>query len=113
MFERYTEKARRVIFFACYEASQLGSPYIETEHLLLGHLLREDKALTNRVDHSYVTETIPKPSHLANVAITSMPVGSDIQVDDAFLGYTPAQVSLEVGERVTITKRVTNPGNVD
>ncbi len=47
MFERYTEKARRVIFFARYEASQYGSPYIETEHLLLG-LLREDKALTNR-----------------------------------------------------------------
>ena len=34
MFERYTEKARRVIFFARYEASQFGSPYIETEHLL-------------------------------------------------------------------------------
>ncbi len=48
MFERYTEKARRVIFFARYEASQFGSPYIETEHLLLG-LLREDKALTNRI----------------------------------------------------------------
>lgn len=47
MFERYTEKARRVIFFARYEASQFGSPYIETEHLLLG-VLREDKALTNR-----------------------------------------------------------------
>jgi ATP-dependent Clp protease ATP-binding subunit ClpC len=47
MFERYTEKARRVVFFARYEASQFGSPYIETEHLLLG-LLREDKALTNR-----------------------------------------------------------------
>ncbi|MGA2718685.1 MAG: ATP-dependent Clp protease ATP-binding subunit [Candidatus Acidiferrales bacterium] len=47
MFERYTEKARRVIFFARYEASQYGSPYIETEHLLLG-LLREDKALANR-----------------------------------------------------------------
>src|SRR5213593_1069027 len=47
MFERYTEKARRVIFFARYEASQFGSPYIEAEHLLLG-LLREDKALTNR-----------------------------------------------------------------
>ena len=43
MFERYTEKARRVIFFARYEASQFGSPCIETEHLLLG-LLREDKA---------------------------------------------------------------------
>ena len=40
-------KARRVIFFARYEASQFGSPCIETEHLLLG-LLREDKALANR-----------------------------------------------------------------
>ena len=47
MFELYTEKARRVIFFARYEASQFGSPYIETEHLLLG-LLREDKPLTVR-----------------------------------------------------------------
>jgi len=47
MFERYTEKARRVIFFARYEASQFGSPTIETEHLLLG-LLREDNALTDR-----------------------------------------------------------------
>ncbi|MBV9085333.1 MAG: hypothetical protein JOZ62_21875 [Acidobacteriaceae bacterium] len=36
MFERYTEKARRAIFFARYEASQFGSPYIEPEHLLLG-----------------------------------------------------------------------------
>ncbi len=44
MFERYTERARRVIFFARYEASQYGSPYIETEHLLLG-LLREDPVL--------------------------------------------------------------------
>jgi hypothetical protein len=44
MFERYTEKARRVIFFARYEASQYGSPEIDTEHLLLG-LIREDKAL--------------------------------------------------------------------
>src|SRR5262245_63216912 len=48
MFERYTEKARRVIFFARYEASQFGSPYIETEHLLLG-FLREDKALAMRL----------------------------------------------------------------
>src|ERR1700735_4071351 len=52
MFERYTEKARRVIFFARYEASQFGSPYIETEHLLLG-LLREDKTLANRFLRSH------------------------------------------------------------
>jgi ATP-dependent Clp protease ATP-binding subunit ClpA len=47
MFERFTEKARRVVFFARYEASQFGSPYIETEHILLG-LLRENKALANQ-----------------------------------------------------------------
>lgn len=47
MFERYTEKARRVIFFARYEASQFGAPQIESEHILLG-LIREDKSLTNR-----------------------------------------------------------------
>ena len=48
MFERYTERARRVIFFARYEASQLGSSAIETEHLLLG-LIREGKGLTSRL----------------------------------------------------------------
>jgi ATP-dependent Clp protease ATP-binding subunit ClpC len=48
MFERYTEKARTVIFVARHEACQHGSPYIETEHVLLG-LLREDRALTSVV----------------------------------------------------------------
>ncbi len=47
MFERYTEKARRVVFFARYEASNFGAPCIETEHLLLG-VLREDHALIHR-----------------------------------------------------------------
>ena len=48
MFERYTERARRVIFFARYEASQLGSRTIETEHLLLG-LIRENNGLTGHL----------------------------------------------------------------
>ncbi len=48
MFERYTERARRVIFFARYEASQLGSRSIETEHLLLG-LIRENNGLTGKL----------------------------------------------------------------
>ena len=44
MFERYTEQARRALFFARYEASLLGSISIQTEHLLLG-LLREAPGL--------------------------------------------------------------------
>jgi ATP-dependent Clp protease ATP-binding subunit ClpA len=46
--ERFTEQARRVLFFARYEASQLGSIDIDTEHVLLG-LIREGKGLTNRL----------------------------------------------------------------
>lgn len=44
MFERYTERARRVIFFARYEASLRGSQYIRPPHLLLA-LLREGREL--------------------------------------------------------------------
>jgi uncharacterized protein (TIGR02246 family) len=46
VFERYTEKARRSIFFARYEATQYGSCDIEAEHLLLG-ILREDSTLSS------------------------------------------------------------------
>lgn len=48
MFERYTEKARRVIFFARYEASQHGIAWIDTPCLLLG-ILREGKDLMARL----------------------------------------------------------------
>ena len=48
MFERYTERARRVLFFARWEASQLGHRSITPEHLLLG-LVREGKGLTSRL----------------------------------------------------------------
>lgn len=38
MFERYTENARRTIFFASREANQCDSSFIEPEHLLLSLL---------------------------------------------------------------------------
>ncbi len=44
MFEQFTEHARRMVFFARYEASQLGSDLIEPEHLLLASF-REDTQL--------------------------------------------------------------------
>ncbi len=40
MFERFTEKARRVVVYAQEEARMLNQNYIGTEHLLLG-LIRE------------------------------------------------------------------------
>ena len=47
MFERYTNKARQVIYFARYEALQYGSQVITPEHILLG-LMREDKNIFAR-----------------------------------------------------------------
>jgi len=57
MFERFTEKARRTVFFARYEASQLGSPEITSEHLLLG-LLRDDKAVLRHLQLNIEYETV-------------------------------------------------------
>ena len=51
MFEHFTEKARRVIFFARHEASTFGSREITAEHLLLG-LLRENLSVANQYFHS-------------------------------------------------------------
>jgi hypothetical protein len=48
MFERYTERASRVIFFARHATTQFGAECIETEHLLLG-LLREEESLVARL----------------------------------------------------------------
>jgi ATP-dependent Clp protease ATP-binding subunit ClpC len=48
MFEKFTEKAKRILFLARYEASQQGSKAIGTEHLLLG-LLKEGEDTTREL----------------------------------------------------------------
>jgi ATP-dependent Clp protease ATP-binding subunit ClpC len=48
MFQRFDEKARRVIFFSRYEASNYGSPAIETEHLLLAIIREAPQILVGR-----------------------------------------------------------------
>jgi ATP-dependent Clp protease ATP-binding subunit ClpC len=57
MFERYTEKARRVIFFARHEASELGGSAIDPHHILLG-LLKEDQQVVTRF-----CKVTPPPLH--------------------------------------------------
>lgn len=46
MFERYTERARRALFFARREVSEVGGVALAPEHLLLG-LLRDRTGLTS------------------------------------------------------------------
>lgn len=48
MWQRFTERARRVVFFAQEEANRLGENYVSTEHLLLG-LVRENDSVAARI----------------------------------------------------------------
>ncbi len=78
MFERYTEEARRTIFFGRYEASRFGSAHIETEHLLLG-LLREDKALASRFLRSHAAvESIRKQIEEHTPPAENIPTSQDL-----------------------------------
>jgi len=51
MFERFTEKAIRVIMAAQEEAKRLGSPFVGAEHLLLGMLREGEPIVLKTLDH--------------------------------------------------------------
>ncbi|MDH7568372.1 MAG: ATP-dependent Clp protease ATP-binding subunit [Armatimonadota bacterium] len=48
MWQRFTDRAKRVVFFAQEEAAHLGENYVSPEHLLLG-LVREGDSVAARV----------------------------------------------------------------
>jgi ATP-dependent Clp protease ATP-binding subunit ClpC len=48
MWQRFTERARKVVFYAQEEAQKYGEGYVSTEHLLLG-LVREPDSVAARV----------------------------------------------------------------
>ena len=104
MFERYNEKARRTIFFARYQASQFGSPEIESEHFLLG-LLRENKGtlsltLDLKSSEQKIRSSIeaavtrrPKTSIIADLPLTDeckrilgYAAGDAFWMDDRYIG---------------------------
>jgi hypothetical protein len=82
MFDRFTEPARRAIFFARYEAGSFGSPFIDTEHLLLG-LLREDKVLPAKLPggageriRKRIETNLSEPRRIISNSV-DMPLSSD------------------------------------
>ncbi|HLK58900.1 MAG TPA: ornithine carbamoyltransferase [Chthonomonadaceae bacterium] len=55
MWQRFTERARRVVFFAQEEAGRLGENYVSTEHLLLGMIREEDNVSSRILDRMGVS----------------------------------------------------------
>ena len=90
MFDRYTETARRVIFFARYECSLHGSPVISSEYLLLGLLREVPDRITHdlNIRHSdlyfWLTSRDRLPSIPTNV---DLPLGDDAQRALAFAAH--------------------------
>src|SRR3954463_124052 len=85
MFERYTERSRRVIFFARYEALQYGSQVIAPEHILLG-LMREDKTLSARFlpfRHLLTVDTIRRDVEERIVLRDRIPQSSELHLSPA------------------------------
>jgi lipoprotein-releasing system ATP-binding protein len=72
MFERYTEQARRVIFFARYEVSVRGGHEIGTEHLLLG-LLREYRGLLRKL-----LKPPSSPEKIRDQICEAIPIGEKV-----------------------------------
>ena len=55
MWQRFTERARRAIFFAQEEAGRLGENYVSTEHLLLGLTRENDSAAARILDSMHIS----------------------------------------------------------
>lgn len=103
MFERYSEMSRRVILFARYVASHVGSPEIKPEHLLLG-LLRQDKTLARRfLGSPWAAETVWKRIEQVEPIREQIPKGNDIPLNKEskrVLGFAAEEAHLFSDKRV-------------
>jgi ATP-dependent Clp protease ATP-binding subunit ClpC len=97
MFERFTERARKVVVYAQDEARILGHNYIGTEHLLLG-LLREEDGVAARVLESLHVTLDGVREQVARI------VGRGEEPDTGQIPFTPrAKKALELALREAIS----------
>jgi ATP-dependent Clp protease ATP-binding subunit ClpC len=95
MWQRFTERARKVVFYAQEEAQKFGEGYVSTEHLLLG-LVRESDSVAARVLEklgislsrikSEVEKQLPRGDHKAVQEMTLTPRAKrviDLAYDEA------------------------------
>jgi ATP-dependent Clp protease ATP-binding subunit ClpC len=102
MLERYTEKGRRTIFRARFEACQLGSPQIESEFLLLG-LLRENKGtLSLTLDFKASEQKIRSSIEAAQIQRPKLPFSINLPFTDEckrILGYYAVVEAFRMDDR--------------
>ena len=91
MFERFTDRARRVVVLAQEEARMLNHNYIGTEHLLLG-LIREGDGLAARALESLGISLDAVRKQVAEI------IGHGQQAPSGHIPFTPrAKKVLQLG----------------
>lgn len=100
MFERYTESARRALFFARYEVCQLGARKIETEHLLLG-VSRAARGVVARVleEADLSTETLRR--EIAGMTTTRGRISASVEIPFSESTKRTLQFAVEEADRLT------------
>ena len=83
MFEKFSEKARRVMFFARYEASQLGAGSIQSGHLLLGLIRESEKNSMTLLERLGIQKSLLREKLI--VALTpqetnSIPISTNVDI---------------------------------
>ena len=103
MFERFTDRARRVVVLAQEEARMLNHNYIGTEHLLLG-LIHEGEGIGARA-----LESLGVTLNAVREQVQSI-VGPSPQAPSGHIPFTPrAKKVLELSMREAITTVISAP----
>jgi len=80
MWQRFTERARRVVFFAQEEAGRLGENYVSTEHLLLGIVREKDCVAVKVLDRLGVSRSSVRAEVEKQITKGDGALGRDMQL---------------------------------
>jgi len=97
MFEEYTVNARRVIFYARYEAGESGCCSIDTDHLLLGVLREANKIIAKYLGSIADYESIREDITRQTPKREKIPKSIDMQLTEdckRVLGYAGEEAEL-------------------
>jgi ATP-dependent Clp protease ATP-binding subunit ClpC len=107
MFERWDEQARRSIFFARAEASNFGSSWIDTEHLLLG-IMHEDFHLRKELPGRAIDQIRAEIERLTPSPRSGIPTLVDMPLSTA----SKRALAFAADEVERSGNRLLNPGHL-
>jgi ATP-dependent Clp protease ATP-binding subunit ClpC len=104
MFERYTEAARRVVFFARYEAVMRGAPEITPRYLLMGLLHEKDPSIAQALGLPANSDAIRRVIQLPDRKFEKYPGGDALipldQSAKIALAWTKSEADSDQSEKV-------------